>query len=102
MPRLPKEYWKISFINKRQEQEWDAAYTRLDAGYRWQVDSALHYMIYYKQPWKKYLKKRCKDCREGLYLIDVSHKGIGKKIVHMMVLFNKKKNTITPVHCEAI
>ena len=102
MQRLPKEYWKISFINKRQEQEWDRVYSKLDAGYRWQIDSALAYMIHYKQPWTKYKKERCDDCREGLYLIDVSHKGIGSKTVHMMVLFNKKKNTITPVHCEAI
>ncbi len=102
MQKLPKEYWKISFINKRQEQEWDSAYKKLDAGYRWLVDSALHHMIHYKQPWRKYPKEACDDCMEGLYLIDVSHKGIGKKMVHIMILFDKKKYKIIPVHCETV
>jgi len=102
MQKLPKEYWKISFINKKQEQEWDRAYSKLEAGYRWQVDSALQYMTHYKQPWKKFPKKRCKGCRKGLYLIDVSHKGIGSKIVHMMVFFDNKNHKLTPVHCEVI
>ena len=102
MPRLPKEYWKIGFINKEQECEWDTAYAKLDAGYRWQVDSALHFMIHYKQPWEHYTTERCDDCIEGLYLIDVSHSGIGNKVVHIMIYFNKESNILTPVDCEDI
>lgn len=102
MQKLPKEFWKISFINEQQETEWDDSYGELDAGYRWQVDSALHYMIHYKKPWTKYPNFECDDCIDDLYLIDVSHKGIGKKIVHMMVYFNKEKSKLTPVHCETV
>jgi len=101
MQTLPKEYWKISFINQKQEQEWNISYAKLEPGYRWQVDSALQYMIHYKQPWRKFPVKKCKECKEGIYLINVSHKGIGKKTVHMMVLFNKKNHRITPANCEA-
>ncbi len=100
MPRLPKEYWKISFINAEQEEEWNNAYRKLDAGYRWQVDSALHYMIHYKQPWKKYPNIKCDECTDDLYLIDISHRGIGPKIVQMMVYFSKPSGKITPVYCE--
>lgn len=74
MQKLPKEYWKISFINKRQEEEWDISYEKLDAGYRWQVDSALQYMIHYKQPWREYHTRECDDCMEDLYLFDISHR----------------------------
>jgi len=102
MQKLPKEFWKIGFINKEQEREWDSAYSKLEAGYRWQVDSALQFMLHYKQPWKKYENMKCDDCIEGLYLLDVSHHGIGKKVVHMMVHFNEETNMITPVHCEIV
>ncbi len=102
MQKLPKEYWKISFINIRQEKEWDNAYKKLDAGYRWQVDSALHHMIHYKRPWTQFKNVECDDCTEDLYLIDISHRGIGKKTTRMMVLFNKVKKRITPVGCEIV
>lgn len=100
MQRLPKEHWKISFINPQQEKEWDETYAKLDAGYRWQVDSALHHMIHYKQPWRKYPNFECGECIDDLYLVDVSHKAIGKKTVEMMIYFNKKDERLTPVYCE--
>lgn len=99
MQKLPKEYWKISFVNEEQEKEWDNSYKKLEAGYRWQVDSALHYMVHYKQPWKKYPNETCEECRDNLYLIDISHQGIGMKKVHMMVYFSNPRGRLIPVYC---
>ena len=58
-------------------------------------------MVYYKQPWKNYPNIICDECMERLYLIDVSHKGIGTKTVQMMVYFSNPIGRITPVYCEA-
>ncbi len=58
-------------------------------------------MIHYKQPWRTYPQIKCDECADNLYLIDISHKGIGNKTVQMMVLFSNPRGKITPVYCEA-
>ena len=59
-------------------------------------------MVYYKQPWRKYPNRVCDECMDDLYLLNVSHSGIGNKIVQMMILFDKSKHKLVPVHCETL
>ena len=102
MERLPKEYWKISFISEEQETDWTIAYQELEPGYRWQIDSTLNYLVYYKQPWKKYPKIKCDECRDGVYLLDVSHSGIGNKTVQIMIWFDEQNHVLVPLDCEIL
>ena len=74
----------------------------LDPGYRWQVHSALNYIVTYKKPWEKYKSRQCTECIKGTRLLNVSHQGIGDKTVVILVWFNMKDKTITPLHCELV
>ena len=100
---MPTEYWKISFINEQQEDHWTTAYHELlNAGYRWQVRSALTNLIHDEHPWERYPNMRCDECRDGVYLLDVSHIGIGSKTVQIMILFDKPNHTLVPLYCEIL
>ena len=102
MTRVHNEHWTIVFINKRQEEAWIAACDMLDAGYKWQVDCALNYIVTYTEPWKKYKNRQCPECVGGAYLLDVSHQGIGDKTVEILVWFDVENRTLTPLHCELV
>ena len=100
MTKLPKEYWKISFP-KDWESEWNKSVKKLDVGYRWQVESALNSFVLYKQPWRKYPKVKCSTIK-NVYLFDISHSGIGKGTIRIMVRFDKALHIIQPIFCEMV
>lgn len=102
MARLPKEYWEIRFTNERQEGDWTESYRKLDNGYRWEVDSALKNITHFEYPWKKYPHRRCDECKDDIYILNVSHSGIGPKIVQIMVMFDKQRCVVVPLDCELL
>ena len=102
MQKYPKQQWNLHFDYALQKKNWALAFWKLDHGYRWQVESALNHMLHTKHPWKKYVHIICHDCVDDLYLLNVSHKGIGDKTVQIMIKFNKSHHKITPIHCELL
>ena len=101
MQRSIRQYWKIGDKNDQRSECWESAYSKLDPGYQWQINSALNNMMFIQHPWKKYLGIAC-DKRKDLYLLNVSHKGIGDRMVQIMAEFDKLTHTIFPVHCELL
>ena len=102
MARLPKEYWKIGFTNERQEYNWTESYRKLNNGYRWEVESALKNLIHFEYPWEEYPSIKCDECRDDIYILNVSHSGIGPKIVQIMVMFDKQNCAVVPLDCELL
>lgn len=102
MERLRSRYWKISFVNTKQEEEWNSAYRELEPGYRWQVDSALNYLVLYKDPWRRYKNMKCDECMDGVYILNVSHSGIGDKTVQVTVWFDVPNRLLVPLDCELV
>ena len=45
---------------------------------------------------------RCDECRDGVYLLDVSHSGIGNKTVQIVILFDKPNHKLVPLHSEML
>ncbi len=102
MEKLSREYWTISYADEQQKAEWKDAYNGLEPGYKWQVDSALNNLVYYKHPWKKYPELKCDECMDDIYILDVSHEGIGDKTVQIEVWFDMSRNTLIPLYCELL
>ena len=59
-------------------------------------------MIHYERPWEIYPNMRCDECRDGVYLLDVSHSGIGNKTVQIVILFDKPNHKLVPLHSEML
>ncbi len=102
MAKLPKEYWTINYADEQQKAEWKAAYNDLESRYRWQVDCALNNLVYHRRPWKKYPGLKCDECLDDVYILDVSHKGIGDKTVQIELWFDTSNNTLIPLYCELL
>lgn len=102
MTRNNKKSWTVIFINKRQKEAWNDIRNMLDAGYRWQVDCGLNYIINYEEPWKEYKSSQCEKCMDGICLLDVSHQGIGDKTVEILIWFDMTNKTLTPLYCELV
>ena len=102
MAGLPKEYWEIRFTNEEQENYWTESYQKLDNGYKWEADSALKNLTHFKYPWRKYPNMRCDECRDDIYILNVSHRGIGPKIVEVTVMFYKPNWWVVPIYCELL
>lgn len=102
MVKLPKQHWSIHFEEEEWEGEWTTAYDNLDRGYRWVVDSRLNFMLYDEEPWTEYGRVRCQQRMDDVYVLNVSHRGIGDGAVCVMVWFDKPNKWLVPLHCELV
>ena len=102
MTQLPRARWDLHFSNDRVRSEWYASYGDFDHGYRWQVEYALNHLLFPKKPWLEFKSTKCSDCMDGLYLQDVSHSGIGDKIVQLLIWYDVPNQLIVPLRCELL
>ena len=74
----------------------------MDAKSQWLVKSVTYQLIHHKKPWKKFKMETCSECRDGLYVMTVSHSGLGGIAVEVTVWFDVRNGTLMPIDCEAL
>ena len=102
MVRLPSEYWRLDFVSERRRDAWYMHLQNMDAKSQWLVKSVINQLIHHKKPWNKFKMETCSGCRDGLYVMTVSHSGLAGIAVEVTVWFDVQTGTLMPIDCEAL